>query len=420
MPQLLLALTVKTCASSIVRRHVMAHSERPADADALLAAVRDFVAHDVLPNVGAWDRDDVLPDNVFGRLMDLGLMGAMVPPEYGGRGFTVQELVPVWRTLSQGWISLTGAINPSGLATALLVRHGTEEQRERWLRPLAAGEIFAAFSITEPQAGSDLKRLQTEASRRPGGGLVLDGSKRWVAGGASAAVVFMLVGVDGTERPSCVVLPAAGRDSPAWRVEALDKLGYRGVESAAYEFDGFASADAEILGGEAGLGRGAAQMLEALDVGRVNVACRALGILDRVAAVTATQALDREVGDTVLADYTHTQLRIGEMHARMLAAESLTLRAAAAVDARAPDARQLAASAKVLASDLTIWAIDRAARLAASRSYAADDELARLRRDAPQTQIGEGANDVLLFALARDVLANWTVDGVNEEWRASV
>ena len=396
----------------------MAPIDPPTDPAALLSAVREFVSAEVLPNVATWDRDDVLPDSAFDRLIGLGLMGAMVPPEYGGPGLKVIDLVPVWRTLSQGWISLTGAVNPSGLATALLVRHGTDEQRERWLRPLAGGELFAAFSITEPQAGSDLKRIETSARARAQGGLILNGRKRWVAGGASAAVVFMLVLVEGADRPSCVVLPADGRDGPGWTVEFLDKMGYRGVESAAYEFDDFASGDAEVLGGEAGLGRGAAQMLDALDVGRINVACRALGILDRVAGAAATQALDREIGDGVLADYTHTQLRIGEMHARMLAAESLTLRAALAVDARAGDARQLASAAKVIASELTIWAIDQAARLAASRSYAADDELARLRRDAPQTQIGEGANDALLFALARDVLAHWSPEQVPEAWRS--
>jgi alkylation response protein AidB-like acyl-CoA dehydrogenase len=393
---------------------------RPTDPDALLAAVREFVSEQVLPNVAAWDRDDVLPDHAFAQLIDLGLMGAMVPPEYGGPGFTVLDLVPVWRTLSQGWISLTGAVNPSGLATALLVRHGTESQRERWLRPLAAGELFAAFSITEPQAGSDLKRLRTRASIRPEGGLILNGSKRWVAGGASAGVVFMLVLVEGSDRPSCVVLPATGRDGSAWQVEALDKIGYRGVESVAYEFSSLEAPDAEILGGEDAIGAGAGQMLDALDVGRINVACRALGILDRVAGAAAEQALHREVGGGLLADHTHTQIRIGEMHVQMLAAESLTLRAAMAVDARADDARQLASAAKVLASDLTIPAIESAARLAASRSYAADDELARLRRDAPQTQIGEGANDALLFALAREVLTNSAPDRVPEEWRSQV
>ena len=391
--------------------------DRPTDKDALVAAVRDFVADEVLPNVATWDREDRLPDSAFEFLMDIGLMGALVPKEYGGVGFSVLDLVPVWRILSQGWISLTGAVNPSGLATALLLRHGTEQQRRRWLPPLAAGEIFAAFSITEPQAGSDLKRIGTHAEWLDGGGLVLEGRKRWIAGGATADVIFMLVRVEGSDRPSCVVLPPEGRGTSAWEVEMLDKMGYRGVESAAYEFCRLESPGAEILGGDVMLGRGASQMLDALDVGRINVACRALGILDRISAASATQALDREIGEGVLADYTHTQIRIGEMHVRMLAAESLTLRAAAAVDARSPDARQLATSAKVFASDATIVAIDRAARLAASRSYAADDELARLRRDAPKTQIGEGANDALLFALARDVLKYWGPDQVPAEWR---
>jgi alkylation response protein AidB-like acyl-CoA dehydrogenase len=390
---------------------------RPTKKDELMAAVTEFVANEVLPNVATWDREDRIPDSVFEWLMDQGLMGALVPPEYGGVGFKVLDLVPVWRVLSQGWISLTGAVNPSGLATALLLRHGTELQRQRWLPPLARGEIFAAFSITEPQAGSDLKRIGTHAQHLDGGGLVLEGRKRWIAGGETADVIFMLVRVEGADRPSCVVLPPDGRGTSAWEVEMLDKMGYRGVESAAYEFCRLESPGAEILGGDAMIGRGASQMLDALDVGRINVACRALGILDRISANAATQALDREIGEGVLADYTHTQIRIGEMHMRMLAAESLTLRAALAVDARAGDARQLATAAKVFASDATIMAVDRAARLAASRSYAADDELARLRRDAPQTQIGEGANDALLFALARDVLKSWSPEAVPAQWR---
>src|SRR4051794_32854560 len=143
----------------------------------------------------------------------------MVPREYGGRGLGVSELVPAWRVLSHGWISLTGAVNPTGLATALLVRHGSEAQRERWLPPIARGEALASFSITEPQAGSDLGRIETSARPRPGGGLVLDGEKRWVAGGASSDVVFMLAAVEGSDKPSCIVLPAEGRGGSASQVE---------------------------------------------------------------------------------------------------------------------------------------------------------------------------------------------------------
>jgi len=375
----------------------------------LLPAVERFVADEVLPNVADWDREDVLPVAVERRLLDLGLHGSMVPAEYGGAGLTVGELVPVWRELSRGWISLAGAINPSGLATALLVRHGTEEQRMRWLPPLAAGEATASFSITEPQAGSDLGRIETTATLLPAGGFALDGQKRWVAGGLSSDVVFLMAEVDDGDRqqakPSCLIVPSDGRGSATWAVGELDKAGYRGVESAAYRFARHEAPGAEILGGPEEGGRGAAQMLDALDVGRVNVACRALGILDRALAAAIGESDEREVGGGLLGEHTHAQLRIGEIRVRLLAAESLTLRAAAATDARSPEARTLPTAAKLFASDAAVWAVDQASRLAASRSFAAGDELARLRRDAPQTQIGEGANDALLLALGRDLLA---------------
>jgi alkylation response protein AidB-like acyl-CoA dehydrogenase len=368
---------------------------------ALQDAVRAFVDDTVLPGVAGWDQRDDLPDDVVDRLISLGLTGALVPRDHGGPGLGVGDLVGAWRVLSQGWISLTGAVNPTGLATALLVRHGTPAQQERWLPRIAAGDVLASFSITEPQAGSDLGRIETTATTHPGGGLVLDGRKRWVAGGLSSDVVFLLAEVDGADKPSCVVLPAEGRDSPTWALEEIDKLGYRGVESAAYVFRGHHATAAEVLGGPDGAGAGARQMLDALDVGRINVACRALGIVDRALACAIEECTGREIGDGVLGDHTHARLRVGEMVARRAAVEALVTRAAAAVDARDGAARELSTAAKVVASDTAVWAVDRAARLAASRSFAARDELARLRRDAPQTQIGEGANDALLLSLAK-------------------
>jgi alkylation response protein AidB-like acyl-CoA dehydrogenase len=370
----------------------------------LHASVRAFVDDVVLPDVAGWDRADELPAGALGRLVDLGLTGALVPPEHGGPGLGVSDLWPAWRVLSQGWISLTGAINPTNLATTLLVRHGTEAQRERWLPGIAAGEVLASFSITEPQAGSDLHRIETSARRPDGGGagLVLDGDKRWVAGGVSSDVVFLMAAVDDDDKPSCVILPAEGRDSASWRLEEIDKLGYRGVESAAYAFTGHHAPGAEVLGDERGAG--ARQMLDVLDVGRVNVACRALGIVDRALACAVEESTGRAIGDGVLGDHTHAQLRVGELVARRAAVAALIESAARAVDARADTARELSTAAKVVASDTAVWAVDRAARLAASRSFAAGDELARLRRDAPQTQIGEGANDALLMALAKPAL----------------
>jgi alkylation response protein AidB-like acyl-CoA dehydrogenase len=265
--------------------------------------------------------------------------------------------------------------------------------------------VLASFSITEPQAGSDLGRLETSAHPLDGGGLRVDGEKRWVAGGVSSDVVFLMAEVEGAEKPSCIVLPKDGRGTATWRVEELDKVGYRGVESAAYVFESHRATGAEVLGGEDGIGSGARFMLDALDVGRVNVACRGLGILDRAIACAIEECTRREIGEGVLGDHTHAQLRLGELLARRHVVEAIVWRAAAAVDKRAPEARDLATAAKLAASEAAVWGVDAAARLAASRSYAASDELARLRRDAPQTQIGEGANDALLLALARPALS---------------
>jgi alkylation response protein AidB-like acyl-CoA dehydrogenase len=372
--------------------------------DDLYATVRRFVDETVLPRVEDWDAADAIPGNVLQELVDLGIAGALVPSEYDGPGLTTSDLVPVWRALSQGWISLTGAVNPTGLATALLVRHGSDEQRQEWLPRIGRGEALASFSITEPQAGSDIGRIETSARRRDGGGLILNGEKRWVAGGASSTLIFMLIEVEGADKPSCVLLPADGRGTDTWKLKELDKVGYRGVESAAYEFDAHEAPGAQILGGDDQIGSGARQMLDALDVGRVNVACRALGILDRCLASAVEESTTREVGGGLLKEHTHAQIRVGEMIARRAGVEALIDRAAKAVDDRAEDARELSTAAKIVASDTSVWAVDRAARLAASRSYAAGDELARLRRDAPQTQIGEGANDALLLALAAPAL----------------
>ncbi|MBI5103380.1 MAG: acyl-CoA/acyl-ACP dehydrogenase [Solirubrobacterales bacterium] len=376
----------------------------PNDTSTLQDAVERFVADEVLPAVAAWDLADDLPDAALRRLVGLGLTGALVPAEHGGPGLGVADLVPAWRALSQGWISLTGAINPTGLATALLVRHGTDAQRARWLPRIAAGKVLASLSITEPQAGCDLGRIETSARPLAGGGLELEGRKRWVAGGASSDVVFLLAMVEGADKPSCVVLPAEGRGSDTWIVGDLDKIGYRGVESATYRFERHRAPGAEVLGDDAGAG--ARQMLDALDVGRVNVACRGLGIVDRALACAVQESAEREIGDGVLGDHTHAQIRVGELVVRRRAVEALVEKAARAVDARSEDARELSTAAKVLASDTAVWAVDRAARLAASRSYTASAELARLRRDAPQTQIGEGANDALLLALGRPAIAD--------------
>ena len=369
----------------------------------MLDAVRRLVQDVVLPSVERWDREDVLPQDVLDRLGELGVPGALVPAAYGGRELPVSAMVDVWRTLSQGWISLTGAVNTTALATELLVRYGTEKQRARWLPGIASGAVWASFSITEPGAGSDLRRIETWVEPADVG-LLITGRKRWIAGGFSFPLAFMLASVKGQLRPSCILLPAEGRGSATWTVEPLDKLGYRGVESAAWRFEGHHVREAQILGGEAGEGQGARQMLDVLAVGRVNVACRGLGIIDRALECALEEATGRGIGRGVLGDHSHTQLRIGDMRSRQLVVEATVRRAATAIDAGEADAAERATAAKIMASESAVWAVELASRLAASRSYTGGSELTRLRRDAPQTQIGEGANDALLIAAGKTAI----------------
>src|SRR4051812_47354157 len=224
----------------------------------MLHGVSRLVEEEVAPQVSAWDRDDTLPAEVLERLAQLGVPGAMVPARYGGAEVPIAELVDVWRGLAQGRVSLTRAGNTTAPAAAVLIRYATEAQRARWLPEIATGEVWASFSITEPGAGSDLRRIETWVAPAEDG-LVITGRKRWIAGGLSFPLAFMLANVKGELRPSCIVLPAAGRDSATWTVEPLAKLGYRGVESAAWRFDGHHAAGAEILGGDEGHGRGVQQ-----------------------------------------------------------------------------------------------------------------------------------------------------------------
>jgi alkylation response protein AidB-like acyl-CoA dehydrogenase len=373
------------------------------DAAAMVDAVRRLVDEVVLPSVERWDHEDVLPAEVLERLGELEVPGALVPTRYGGRELRVSAMVDVWRVLAQGWISLAGAVNTTALATELLVRYGTDEQRARWLPGIATGEVWASFSITEPGAGSDLRRIETWVEPVDGG-LLITGRKRWIAGGFSFPLAFMLANVKGQLRPSCVLLPAEGRGNATWTVEPLEKLGYRGVESAAWHFDEHLARGAEILGGAAGEGHGARQMLDVLAVGRVNVACRGLGIIDRALECALDEATGRGIGRGVLGDHTHAQLRIGEVRSRQLVVEAAVRRAAESIDAGEEDAAERATAAKTMASESAVWAVELASRLAASRSYTGGSELTRLRRDAPQTQIGEGANDALLIAAGKTAI----------------
>ena len=320
----------------------------------------------VLPQVEAWDRADELPHAVLRgarRARPDGRARAARVRRRRARGGRARAGV-AHALAGLDLADRRGQPDRAGHRAARPPRH-RGAARALAARHRARATVLASFSITEPQAGSDLE----PASRRrraplDGGGLVLDGEKRWVAGGVSSDVVFLLAEVDGA-RPSCVVLPGRrARRARRWEVERARqgrlprrRVGGLPLRRATRRRAPRCSATSP--------GEGARQMLDALDVGRVNVACRALGILDRCLACAVEESTTREVGDGLLGEHTHAQLRIGELRrAARRGRGARRARGGRRSTRGADDARELSTAAKIVASDTAVWAVDLAARLA--------------------------------------------------------
>ncbi|MTD44588.1 hypothetical protein GKE82_09875 [Conexibacter sp. W3-3-2] len=356
--------------------------------------IEQLLVRSVDGHVETWDAEDQLPDAVVDELAAAGAFGLTVGPEHGGAGIGAEGALEAWRRLARRWIAMTGLVNTHALAGAILQTHGTVEQQRRWLPGIASRQLRASFSITEPQAGSDLAQLALAATPHPDGGFLLSGEKRWIAGGMSATLPFALVRT--AEGLTCLAIPREPGWSATWEGGLIDKPGYRGVESAWWRLRDHHAPAAEVIGEP---GRGARVMLGALNLGRVNVAARGLGIAERAVELALEESRTRRIGDGPLLDQSHTRIRLGEMRTRLMAADALARRAAQAIDADDPEARDLCAAAKVAAARAARENAEDASRLAASRSYVAGCELDRLRRDAGQLAIGEGAEDVLLLTL---------------------
>src|SRR3954454_22100318 len=255
---------------------------------AILEMVRQFVDEQILPVAGHYDAVDEFPEPVVAQMRELGLFGVTIPEEFGGMGLDLTTYAMIVEELSRGWISISGIVNTHFIGSYLLMKFGTPEQRERLLPRMATGEIRAAFSLSEPELGSDVAAIKTSATRVDGG-WEINGSKMWVTNGLLSGVVFVLVRTDREASPphrglTCFIAEKepGNPDNPGLHVPPkIKKLGYKGVESTELVFDGYRIAGDMILGGEAGLNRGFPQMMDALEVGRVNVAARGVGIAQR-------------------------------------------------------------------------------------------------------------------------------------------
>jgi butyryl-CoA dehydrogenase len=380
----------------------------------ILAAVRAFVDNSVLPVASELERRDEFPEAIVAEMADMGLFGLMVPEEYGGVGASLLTYALVVEQIARGWMSLSGILNTHFIVAYLLRQHGTEEQRQRLLPAMARGELRAAFSMSEPGCGSDVAAITTRAVP-DGDDFVITGQKMWLTNGARAGLVAMLVKTD-------LGAPTAYGNLTTFLVEKdpgfgdvgngltippqIDKLGYKGVETVEVFLDGTRVPAASVLGGAPGLGRGFYQMMDGIEVGRVNVAARGCGVALRAIELAMAYAQQRETFGKPIIEHQAIEFALAEMAAKTEAAHQVMVMAARKKDGGHRNDLE-AGIAKYLAAEYCKEVVEAAMRIHGGYGYSKEFEIERLYRDAPMLIIGEGTSEIQKRIITRALRADY-------------
>jgi alkylation response protein AidB-like acyl-CoA dehydrogenase len=374
-----------------------------ATAAELVAAVRSFVQKDVVPAAAALDHDDIYPDQLVDQMAAFGLFGAVIPEEYGGLGLDVITFTQVIEELAAGWMSLVGVLNTHMITATLLRLHGSEEQRRHLLPPMASGAQRAALSLSEADAGSDTRALRCRAER-DGDEWVLNGTKMWVTNGVRSSVVALAART--AEGITCFLVEK--EPGPSWGgievTRHVDKLGYRGVETVEMTYRDHRVPAGAVLGGPgAPLGHGLPQILSALELGRVNIAARGVGVARAAFEAAMTYAQQRQTFGVPIARHQAVAFKLADMAVRVEAARLLTRSAAEKLD-RGERADVEAGMAKLYASEAAFENATEAMRIHGGAGYTKDLPVERYYRDAPLLMIGEGTNEIQRLVIARRLL----------------
>ncbi len=376
----------------------------------IVAAVRDFVDRDVIPVASELEHRDEFPEKLVATMVEMGLFGTTIPEEYGGLGLGLDTYAMIVMELSRGWVTLSGILNGSFIAGYMIRMHGTEEQKQRLLPRLASCEIRAAFSMTEPHAGSDVQAIRTTAVRE-GDEYVINGQKMWVTNGWRSGLIMLLAKTDPAAVPAhtgmtgFLVEKEPETEPPGLTIPmpGLKKLGYKGVESTELVFDGFRTPASSILGGEAGIGQGFKYFMSGIEVGRVNVAARGAGLAQAAVDDALRYAQEREAFGKPIGHHQAVQLMIAKMATRAEASRLLVLQAAQA-KARGERADLEAGMAKYFATEAAQDNALDCMRIHGGYGYSLEYRPERYYRDAPLLLIGEGSNEIQQLIIARRLL----------------
>jgi alkylation response protein AidB-like acyl-CoA dehydrogenase len=373
----------------------------------ILDTVRRFVDREVMPVASKYEHADEYPAPLVERMRELGLFGATIAPEYGGLGLDYSTYAMVVEEICRGWMSLSGVLNTHLMFAFHVGMHGTEAQKQRWLPRLATGEERAGFLLTEAHAGSDTQAIRTVA-RRDGDHYVVNGSKMFITNAQTATVFSLVAKTDPHAEPrhTGISLFAAPKGPGLHVGRHLDKLGYRGIETCEVTFEDYRLPLDALVGGVEG--RGLKIALSGLEVGRINIAARAVGVARAAFEDAIRYSQERQTFGKPICEHQAIQLKLADMATKIEAAR-LLVRQAAAMKDRGERCDIEAGMAKLFASESCQEVSLEAMRVLGGYGYVKEFRVERYYRDAPLMIIGEGTNEIQRLVIAKGLLQRYKI-----------
>ena len=381
----------------------------------ILKAVRDFVDREVIPVADEMEHRDEYPEKIVEQMKEMGLFGVTIPEEFGGLGQSLTLYALIGVEISRGWMGLSGIMNTHFMTGYLIKKHGTEEQKQKYLPMLATGEVRAALSMSEPGAGSDVAAITCKALK-DGDSYIVDGQKMWVTNGLRSGIVTLLCKTDpASPNPRkgmsiLLVEKTPDEEKPADGLivgKNIPKLGYKGVETTELTFEGHRVPTTQLLGNEEG--QGFYQIMDGIEVGRLNVAARAVGVATRAFEEAIAYAQIRSAGGKIISEHQGIQFMLAEMGTKLEASKLMLLNAAQKKDAGERSDLE-AGMAKLFASEACAEITLDALRIHGGYGYSAEFTVERLYRDAPFLLIGEGTSEIQKTIIAKGLLKKYSVD----------
>lgn len=381
----------------------------------ILAAVHDFVENEIIPVANELEHADEYPTKIVEGLKELGVFGLMIPEEYGGLGESLLTYSLVVEEIARGWMPVSGVINTHFIVAYMLMQHGTEEQKQKYLPRMSTGEVRGAFSMSEPGCGSDVAAITSKAVR-DGDGWKLNGQKMWLTNGGSSTLVAVLVRTDGDAPEGASVYkkmstfliektPGFGEVRPGLNIPGkIEKMGYKGVDTTELVMDNLQLSNDDLLGGEPG--KGFYQMMDGVEVGRVNVAARACGIAIRAFELGVEYSQQRVTFGKQIHEHQAVAFRLADMAVKVEAAHQMMVMAARKKDSGERNDME-AGMAKYLASEYCKEVVEDSFRIHGGYGYSKEYEIERLYREAPMLLIGEGTADIQRMIIARRLLEEY-------------